>query len=108
MLKLDAPIVTMRWRDRAGGFVQLAAHPANDTHNQIKNLVGADSSQVVLIDGRAAVIVSGAWDEVSRVWSHEEEVTTLIWELNGVQYNLLSYSQVVPTGELIKIAQSVQ
>ncbi len=108
VLKLDAPIVTMRWRDRAGGFVQLAAHPANDAHNQIKNLIGAESSQTILINGREGVIVSGAWDEASRAWSHPEEVTTLIWELDRVQYNLLSYSRVVPIAELIKVAESVQ
>ncbi len=108
VLKLDAPIVTMRWRDRAGGFVQLVAHPANEAHNQIKNLIGAESSQTILINGREGVLVSGAWDEASRTWSYQEEVTTLIWELDRVQYNLLSYSRVVPIAELIKIAESVQ
>lgn len=108
VLKLDAPIVTMRWRDRAGGFVQLAAHPANNAHNQIKNLIGAESSQTILINGRKGVLVSGAWDEASRAWSHPAEVTTLIWELDGVQYNLLSYGRIVPMAELIKIAESVQ
>ena len=97
----------MRWRDTAGGFVQLSAHLANRANNQIQNLIGAESSRTILINGREAVIITGAWDEVSRTWSYREQVTTLIWELDGVQYNLLSYSRILPSQELIKMAESV-
>ena len=36
------------------------------------------------------------------------QVTALIWELNGIQYNLLSYSDVVSLAELTEMAKSVR
>ena len=37
-----------------------------------------------------------------------KQVIILIWELNGIQYNLLSYSDVVSLAELIEMAKSVR
>jgi hypothetical protein len=96
----------MQWRDAEGGFVQLSAHAADPANNLSQTLVGPESSQTILINGQEAVLVRGGWDEDSRTWSHQERVTTLIWRANGVQYRLLSFSNL-PLPELMAMAESV-
>jgi hypothetical protein len=108
VIELEMPIIKLRWRDREGGFVQLSAHPANDGNSLTQNLIGVASSETFLINGQEAVVIHGGWDETKRTWSHQAQVTTLIWELNGIQYNLLSYSDVVSLAELIEMAKSVR
>jgi hypothetical protein len=104
--QLATPIVKMQWRDAEGGFVQLSAHAADPANNLSQTLVGPESSQTILINGQEAVLVRGGWDEDSRTWSHQERVTTLIWRANGVQYRLLSFSNL-PLPELMAMAESV-
>jgi hypothetical protein len=106
--QLEPPIVKMRWWDTGNGFVQLAIHPANGKNNLTRNLIGSESSDIILINGQEGVIIYGGWDETSRTWSHQDRVTTLIWELDGIQYNLLSFSNAVPLTELIIMAESVR
>ncbi len=106
--RLEIPIVTIRWRDTEGGFVQLTAYPYSPKDSPIQTLIGPDSSQTVLINGQKAVIVAGAWDQTSRTWSHDSQVITLIWEVDNIQYKLISFSQVAPLTELIAIAESVR
>ncbi len=106
--KLESPIVTIRWRDIEGGFVQLTAHPYRTKDRPIQTLIGAGSSRTILINGQKAIIVSGAWDQSSRSWDQQSQVVTLIWEVDNIQYQLLSFSSVVPITELIAMAQSVR
>jgi hypothetical protein len=108
VVNLDTPIAKMRWRDASGGFVQLSIHQANIKNTRVENLIGSESSEPILINGQEGVIIYGGWDEVSRIWRFQDRVTTLIWEINGIQYNLLSYSTVVDLTELIAMAQSVE
>ena len=108
VIELEMPIIKLRWRDGEGGFVQLSAHSANDGHNLTQNLIGVASSETFLINGQEVVVIHGGWDETNRTWSHQEQVTTLIWELNGIQYNLLSYSDVVSLADLTEMAKSVR
>jgi hypothetical protein len=106
--RLETPLVTIRWRDTEGGFVQLTAYPYNTEDSPIQTLIGPDSSQTVLINGQKAVAVAGAWNQTSRTWSHDSQVITLIWEVDNIQYKLISFSQVAPLTELIAIAESVR
>jgi hypothetical protein len=106
--ELETPIIKLRWRDTEGGFVQLAVHEANQEKTRFQNLVGQESSEPILINGQEAVIIYGGWDETSQAWSHQERITTLIWEESGIQYNLLSFSTVVPQTDLVVMAESVR
>ena len=105
---LATPIVKMQWRDSEGGFVQLSAHAAGPENSLSQTLIGPESSKTILINGQEAVLVWGGWDEESRTWSHQDQVTTLIWTANGGQYRLLSYSNLVPLTELIAMAESIR
>jgi len=102
---LEVPLVKLRWRDREGGFTQLTAYAHPDA--QAKTLVGIQEGEPVNLNSQTGVLVRGAWDETSRTWNEESGVVTLIWATDGVQYRLLSYSEVVSVEELIKIAESV-
>jgi hypothetical protein len=104
--QLATPLVKMQWREAEGGFVQLSAHAADALNNPSQTLVGPESSQTTLINGQEAVLVRGSWDEDSRTWSHQERVITLIWIANGVQYRLLSFSNL-PLAELMAMAESI-
>ncbi|MEW5958590.1 MAG: hypothetical protein AB1801_12740 [Chloroflexota bacterium] len=106
VLKLESPIVKLLWRDQAGGFVQLSVHQANGAAAQIENVIGAESSDTILINGQEAVIIYGGWDQTSRTWQHQERLVTLIWVIDGVQYNLLSYSTLISSTDLLAMAQS--
>ncbi len=108
VIELDSPIVKLLWRDTKGGFVQLSIHQANDKSTQIENIVGSESSDTILINGQEAAIIYGGWNQASRTWSHQDRLVTLIWVVNGVQYNLLSYSTLIPPPELIAMAQSIR
>lgn len=106
--ELDPPLVKIRWRDRADGYVQLTAHERSTADNIIPTRVGPESSHPIFINGQEAVIVYGAWDQTSRTWSYRDQVVTLIWEVDGIQYHLLSVSRVVPLSELVSMAESVE
>jgi hypothetical protein len=105
---LETPIVTIRWRDIEGGFVQLTAYPYNSAGNPIQTLVGPDSSEIVLVNGQEAVLVSGAWDQTSRSWQPDRRLMTLIWEVEDIQYKLISFSEAVSSADLIAVAESVR
>jgi hypothetical protein len=105
---LETPIVTIRWRDSEGGFVQLTAYPYNSANNPIQTLVGPDSSEIVLVNGHEAVMISGAWDQTSRSWRPDRRLITLIWEVEDLQYKLIAFSEVVSNKELIAMAESVR
>jgi hypothetical protein len=102
------PMAKMTWRDAAGGFVQLSIYSSGQESQLSQTVVGPDSSEPVLINGREAVLVRGGWDEQSRTWSHQAQVTTLIWTVNKVRYRLLSYSDAVSLPELIAVAESIR
>ena len=106
--ELEMPILKMRWQDVAGGFVQLSIHEANGAQNLTQNLIGAESSETIVLNGREAVLIYGGWDEASRTWKHEAQLVTLIWELDDIQYNLLAYSEAVPLAELMAMAESIR
>jgi len=106
--QLEPPIVTIRWRDIEGGFVQLTAYPYNSANNPIQTLVGPDSSETVLVNGQEAVLVAGAWDQTSRAWRPDRRLMTLIWEVEDIQYRLISFSEMVSSAELIALAESVR
>lgn len=108
VIDLESPIVKLLWRDAAGGFVQLSIHQANGETSQIENVIGAQSSDTILINGQEAAIIYGGWDETNRTWSHQDRLVTIIWVVDRVQYNLLSYSTLVSPAELKAMAQSVQ
>jgi hypothetical protein len=100
-------LVKMQWRDSQGGVVQLSAHAASSENQLSQILVGPESSETILLNGREVVVVRGGWDKESRTWSHQDQVITLIWTVNGVQYRLLSYSDAVSLTELKMMAESV-
>lgn len=105
--KLTVPMAKMEWRDPEGGFVQLTA-AASDQENQLSyTLVGPDSSEPILINGQEAVLVRGGWAGESRTWNHQDQIITLIWTVEGVQYRLLAYSRLVPLTELMAMAESI-
>lgn len=106
--RLEPPVVKILWRDVEGGFVQLTARLYDPDRNPIETRVGPESSQTVLINGQEAVVLYGAWDEASRTWSHQDQVITLIWQAGTVQYELLSFSDVVSLPELMAMAESVR
>lgn len=108
VIQLESPIVKFLWRDTAGGFVQLSLHRAGDKTSQIENVIGAESSDTILINGQKAAIIYGGWDETSRTWSHQDRLVTIIWVAQGVQYNLLSYSTLISPAELRAMAESIQ
>jgi hypothetical protein len=108
VINLDTPLVKVLWRDTKGSFVQLTAHPYNQENNLAQTLIGPDSSETISINGQTAVLVRGGWDESSQTWSYQDQLTTLIWEVNGIQYRLLSFSSAVPLSELIAMAESVR
>jgi hypothetical protein len=85
----------------------LSAHAASSENQLSQILVGPESSETILLNGREVVVVRGGWDKESRTWSHQDQVITLIWTVNGVQYRLLSYSDAVSLTELKMMAESV-
>lgn len=103
VITVETSVVRVRWRDEKGGFVQLSAQP----RRMAQTLVGLESSEAILLNNQPAVLVRGAWDEASRTWSYEDRMTTIIWEIDEVEYKLLAYSDVVSHEELLNMAQSV-
>jgi hypothetical protein len=101
-------LVKMQWRDPRGGVVQLSAHAASPENQPSQTLIGPESSETILLNGREAILVRGGWDRESRTWSYQDRVVTLIWTVNDVQYRLLSYSDVVPLAELKMMAESIR
>lgn len=100
-------LVKVEWRDRAGGVVQLTAHAGSSANQLSQTLVGPESSEPIQINGREAVLVRGGWDKSSHTWSHQGQVMTLIWTVNGVQYRLLAYSDLISLAELKRMAESI-
>ncbi len=106
--EIDQPIVKVRWPDTGDGFVQLSARPHSTETNLTQTRIGPESSHTLLIKGQPAVIIYGGWDESSRIWRHQDRVMALIWEIEGVQYELLSFSRMVSLTDLVAMAESVQ
>lgn len=105
---LGIPLVKVRWSDTSGGFIQLTAHKADGQENLLsKTLIGTNSAEKIMINGKSAVMIRGGWDTTHQTWHHQEQITTIIWEAKGIQYRLLAYSTVLSTNELIVMAQSV-
>lgn len=107
VLEWDVPVVKMEWRHARGGVVQLSMQPAGPDNVLTETVVGPDSSQPVLVNGREAVVVQGGWNQASGDWGHEDEVMTLIWQAEGVRYRLLAAGTDLPLNELISIAESI-
>lgn len=103
---LAVPLVRLRWRDTEGGFVQLTAQP-QEQGVATKTLVGTASGETISLNGQAAVLVRGAWNETSRTWDKDSGIVTLIWQIDDTQYRLLSYSDLLSSAELAKMAESV-
>jgi hypothetical protein len=104
LLELERPVVKILWRDANGGFVQLTTHYTG----QAQTLVGPESSETIFINGQPAALVRGGWDEVSQNWSHQERLTTLIWQNGRLQHKLLCFSDLVSIAELAAMAESIQ
>jgi hypothetical protein len=108
LIELDKPIVKILWRDTEGGFIQLTTHHPNEGDSgRMETLVGPDSSETILINGRQAVLVHGGWDHSSQTWSYRDRVKTLIWEVDQVQYKLLYFGDAIPVAELATMAESI-
>jgi hypothetical protein len=108
LIELDKPIVKILWRDTEGGFIQLTTHhPYEGDTGRMETLVGPDSSETILINGRQAVLVHGGWDNSSQTWSYRDRVKTLIWEVDQIQYKLLYFGDAIPIAELVAMAESV-
>lgn len=101
-------LIKIQWRDPQGGVVQLSVRAAGSENQLNQTLIGPESSETVLLNGREAVLVRGGWDKESRTWSHQDQVITLIWTANEVQYRLLSYSDAVSLTELKLMAESIR
>lgn len=108
ILDLETPVVKMEWRKPRSGVLLLSLVPYGADAIPIETLVGPDSSQPVLLNGREAVVVRGGWDQASGAWERETPVVTLIWRLDGVQYRLLAAGTDLPLAELIAVAESVR
>jgi len=107
VIEAKRPLVKLLWRDGGGGFVQLTANGL-DHKADAKTVVGPNSSQEILINGQPAVMVRGAWDDTSQTWHYQSEMTTIIWNVTGVQYQLLSYSTLVSLPDLQAMATSIR
>ncbi|MCL4300729.1 MAG: hypothetical protein KJ077_33640 [Anaerolineae bacterium] len=101
-------LVKMQWRDTQGGVVQLSIRAAGSENQPGQTLIGPESSETILLNGREVVLVRGGWDKESRTWSHQDQVITLIWTVHDVQYRLLSYSDAVSLTELKMMAASIR
>jgi hypothetical protein len=108
VIQLDLPIVKLYWPGQSGGSVQLTAHPFSSVNLTSQTLVGANSHEAVQVNGQPAAVVYGAWNATSQTWSHQTEITTLIWADNGIQYRLLAASTGLDEAELVKMAESVE
>lgn len=106
VIPLEPPLVTLRWRDQQGGFVQLTAHPHQSI--QSSTLIGLNESQTITINDQPAVLVHGAWDEAGHTWRNDSTLVTIVWTVDNIQYRLLAYSDLLTSVELIKLAESVR
>ncbi len=104
----ELSLVEIQWPDGQGGVVQLTARPAARAGALPQTLVGPDSSEAVRVNGQEAVVVRGGWDESKQTWGYQAEITTLIWNIDEVQYRLLAVSRVVSLEQLISMAESVR
>lgn len=105
VIELNISIVKILWRDVGQGFVQLTAHQHNGQNILGQSLIGTGSSETILIYGKPAVVVYGAWDKSSQMWSYQDQLTTVIWNSGDIQYKLLAYNSV-PLADLITMAKS--
>jgi hypothetical protein len=108
IIELEISLVKILWRDSKNGFVQLTAQPHNGQTKLARTLVGPESNDTILINGRPAVIVYGAWDGSGQTWSYQERITTLIWNVEGVQYKLLAFRGIISLSDLTTMAESVR
>ena len=108
ILDLETPVVKMEWRKPRDGVLLLSQIPYGADAIPIETLVGPDSSDPILVNGREAVMVKGGWGQASGAWERETRVLTLIWRLDGVQYRLLAAETDLPLEELIAVAESIR
>jgi hypothetical protein len=109
VIELASPIVKILWRDTDGGFVQLTIHaPAGSDPTRLQTLIGPHSSQTILINDQQAVLINGAWAEPGQTWDHHNQLKTLIWQVDHIQYKLLAFSDLVTSAELIAMAESIR
>ncbi len=108
ILKIQTPIVKMLWAVNRSDFVQLSLRSNERDAPLSRTLVGPYSSQTVLINGQEAALVRGGWNKAEQSWDYQDQLTTLIWHNNGVQYKILSVGNQIPLAELIAMAESIQ
>ncbi len=118
VIRLETSVVKLLWRATQNGFVQLTIYPHNGVDNLTptpvgktlfnKTLIGPDSNQEILINGHPAVLIYGGWDASQKTWSHQDQLTTLIWHNDGIQYKLLSFGQTLSLSDLIAMAESAE
>lgn len=95
-----------RWRDsKSIDSLFLDVRIANP---EITWIVGPNSTEEVLINGRSAALISGNWDADSQEWDSDEGTKVLRWEQNGIEYSLMIYSEILTDEELIAIAESIE
>lgn len=95
-----------RWRDADSiDSLFLEVRIANPDINWI---VGPNSTEEVLINGRSAALITGNWDTNSQEWDNDEGTKVLRWEQNGIEYSLMIFSDILTDEELIAIAESIE
>lgn len=98
------PFVQIEWTHPGHGNISLSARADNGSASR---LVGPDSFREVEVGGQPAVFLKGAWDHDSREWMWPE-VTTLIWKMDGVEYNLSASGHDLSETDLITMAESTR
>ena len=98
------PYVQIEWTNPDHGNISLSAR---EDDGSASRLVGPDSFREVEVGGQPAVLLKGAWDHVSQEWMWPE-VTTLIWKMDGVEYNLSASDHDLSETDLITMAESTR
>ena len=108
VLKLEMPIVKLRWTHQSRGFVQLTAHPFSGDNLVSQTLVGGTGHKAIQINDQSAALIYGAWDATSQTWQHQPEITTLVWVAENIQYRLLAVNTDLEIEDLVGVAASVR
>lgn len=97
--------VTVYFHDADGRVVLLLALDAADP--DVAYVVGPESVEKVLVNGRPATLIRGAWRADSQSWQ-EDGSQTLRWERDGVAYRLITWDGTIADATLIRVAESIQ
>jgi len=100
----DKELVMIEWRDAENNLLSLSAWRHDE---DVSTLVGPDSTKTILINGQEAVVMRGGWHSPTGKWSRQDRITTLVWEVNGVHYHLMTLNNIVSLEELVAVAESV-